>query len=515
MWLPLTVIRFAFGLPLKAIMICMRVFRKLALVTALMSLLVLALAQSSSDTVGPIASALREREFDKALQLLHTALLKFPQSAQLWTLQGIAYSGAEREKEALVSFRNALKISPDYLPALEGAAQLEYKAASGAAIPLLQHVLQLRPNDPTSHAMLAVLYGKHGDCASAVQHFELSGSLLESQPGALQRYGACLARLKQLDKAIAVFKRILALDSANRDTRHHLATVQLMAKRPEDAIESLAPLLQEKDPDSKTLQLAASAYEASGDTPQAVALLRRAIISDPRNVALYLDFASISMDHQSFPAGIAMINSGLHLQPKVAELYLARGVLYVQMAQYDQAEADFDKANALDPRQAIGSAALGLEAVQKSSPDEALATVRSKLAKTPNDAYLLFLQAEILNQKGVSTRSAEFQTALRSAKKAVFLQPGLGAAHDLLAKLYLQAGQNREAIEESRKSLSIDPKDQTAVYHLIQALRKTSDKTELPELLRRLAELRREATKQEEQRNRYKLIEGNAPQTQE
>jgi hypothetical protein len=30
-----------------------------------------------------------------------------------------------------------------------------------------------------------------------------------------------------------------------------------------------------------------------------------------------------------------------------------------------------------------------------------------------------------------------------------------------------------------------------------------------------LAELRREATKQEEQRNRYKLIEGNAPQTQE
>ena len=95
------------------------------------------------------------------------------------------------------------------------------------------------------------------------------------------------------------------------------------------------------------------------------------------------------------------------------------------------------------------------------------------------------------------------------------MQPGLGAAHDLLAKLYLQAGQNREAIEESRKSLSIDPKDQTAVYHLIQALRKTSNKTELPELLRRLAELRREATKQEEQRNRYKLIEGNAPQTQE
>jgi Flp pilus assembly protein TadD len=99
-----------------------------------------------------------------------------------------------------------------------------------------------------------------------------------------------------------------------------------------------------------------------------------------------------------------------------------------------------------------------------------------------------------------------------SAKRAVSLQPGLGAAHDLLAKLYLQAGQNSEAVDESRKALSIDPKDQTAVYHLIQALRKTGDKAELPELLKRLAELRREATKQEEQRNRYKLIEGDTPQ---
>jgi tetratricopeptide (TPR) repeat protein len=496
-------------------MICMRVFKKLALLAALISFLALALAQTSSDTIGPITSALREREFDKALQLLHTALLKSPQSSQLWTLQGIAYSGAEREKEALASFRNALKISPDYLPALEGAAQLEYKAGSPAAIPLLQHVLKLRPDDPTSHAMLAVLYGKNGDCTSSVQNFELSGSLLESQPGAVQQYGVCLVRLKQSDKAISVFKRLLALDSANHDTRHHLATVQLMAKHPKDAIETLAPLLQANDPDSKTLQLAASAYEADGDTPQAVGVLRRAIVSDPRNVSLYLDFASISMDHQSFPAGIAMINSGLNVQPDSAELYLARGVLYVQMAQYDQAEADFDKANALDPRQAIGSAALGLEAVQKSSPDEALVTVRSKLAKKPNDAYLLFLQAEILNQKGADTGSAEFLTALGSAKKAVSLQPGLGAAHDLLAKLYLQAGQNREAIEESRKALSIDPKDQTAVYHLIQALRKTGDKTELPELLQRLAELRREATKQEEQRNRYKLIEGDVPQNRE
>ena len=486
----------------------------LGLGAALLSFLPWAFAQSSGDKIGPITSALRAREFDKALQLLQPALQQSPKSAQLWTLQGIALSGEEHENEALASFRNALKIAPEYLPALEGAAQLEYKTGSVTAVPLLQHVLRLRPNDPTSHAMLAVLFCKRGDCATAVQHFEQSGSLLDSQPIALQRYGACLVRLKQLDKAIAVFSRLVILDSADGNARHYLSTVQLMAERPQDAVETLVPLLQAGDPNSRTLQLAASAYEASGDTPQAVGLLRQAIVSDPRNVDLYLDFANISLDHQSFQVGIAMLNSGLAAQPNAAPLYVARGVLYVQLAQYDQAEADFDQADALDPRHAIGSAALGLEAVQKNDPDQALATVRSKLARRPNDAYLLYLQADILNQKGPDVGSTEFQSALRSAKKAVFLQPGLAPAHNLLAKLFLQAGQNREAIAESRKALNINPKDQTAVYHLIQALRKTGEKTELPDLLKRLAQLRQEATRQEEQHNRYKLIEGSASPNQ-
>ena len=466
-------------------------------------------AQSNGDQVGAISAALRARDFNRALQLLQPALQQSPRSAQLWTLQGIAFSGEEHEKEALVSFRNALKISPQYLPALEGAAQLEYKAGSDEAIPLLQQLLRLHPSDPTSHAMLAVLFCKRGNCGAAVQHFELSGSLLDSQPDALQQYGACLVKIKQFDKAISVFGKLLSLDSAHGDARNYLATVQLLAEHPKDAIETLAPILQSGAANVRTLQLAASAYEASGETPQAVRLLREAIFADPRNVDLYLDFATVSMDHQSFQAGIAMINSGLALQPNVAALYVARGILYVQLAQYDQAEADFEKADALDPQRAIGSAALGLEAVQKNDPDQALATVRSKLQKKPNDAYLLFLQADILTQKGADAGSVEFQEALRSAKRAVSLQPDLGSAHNLLAKLYLQIGKNGEAIEESRKALNINPKDQTAVYRLIQALRKTGDTTELPGLLKRLAELRQEATREEEQRNRYKLVEGN------
>jgi two-component SAPR family response regulator len=96
---------------------------------------------------------------------------------------------------------------------------------------------------------------------------------------------------------------------------------------------------------------------------------------------------------------------------------------------------------------------------------------------------------------------------MRSAKKAVELRPGLSPSRDVLAKLYLKSGQYAEAATQCRKALEIDPKDQTAVYHLIQALRKTDDKSEIPSLLKQLALLRQQATMDEHEQYRYKLVE--------
>jgi tetratricopeptide (TPR) repeat protein len=463
-------------------------------------------AQTGAQPADEIAAALRSRQYEKAVQLLQSPLQRSPRDPRLWTLRGMALSGEHHQSEALASFRHALAISPDYLPALEGAAQLEYERDGAESAALLQRVLRLLPNDPTTHAMLAVLAYKHNNCAAAVSNFDQSSSLLESQPLALQQYGDCLVRLKQYEKAIEVSQKLLSLHPDDPRDRVRVAALQLAAGHPKDAIETLQRLLQSQ-PDAAVLALAAEAYEANKDTLQAVQVLRQAIIHDPQNVDLYLQFANISFVHQSFQVGIDMINAGLTVQPRAAPLYLARGILYVQIADYDHAEADFEKANELDPHLTLTETAQGMVAEQTKDLDKALAVVRAKLVKHPNNAMLLYIQADILSQKNPDSRSPEFRQAVASARKAASLQPGLVYPHDALAKLYLQAGQNQQAVDESTQALHHDPKDQVALYHLIVGLRKTGHKAELPDLLKRLAELRQEATKDEAERNRYKLIE--------
>jgi tetratricopeptide (TPR) repeat protein len=489
----------------------MMLTRTVCLVIGLLVCESLAYAQASDNPTAPISDALRAREFDKAVELSRAALKTSPNNPQLWTLQGIAFASKGDNKQALAAFQGALKISPNNIAALAGAAQIEYQAGSPNAIPLLKKLLQVRPEDSTGNAMLAVLEYREGDCTAAVAHFERAGQLLDSQLDALHAYATCQVRLNRLEDAAATFKRAVALQPGNPRELHILASIELMAHKPQDALATLRPLLAAKDPDSNTLQLGSRAYEDAGDTPQAVSLLRQALLLNPRNTSLYLDFATICFAHESFQVGIDILTEGISLQKDADELYVARGVLFVQLAQYDKAEADFARAYELNPKQSLSTAAQGLAAVQANDLDNALISVQEKLKRKPNDPLLLYLQADVLSQKGAEPGTPEFQLALRSAKRAVALQPSLAASRSVLAKLYMQTGQYQEAIAQCRQALVSDPKDQTAVYRLIQALRKTGQKKEIPELLQRLAKLREQATKEERERYRYKLYVGDIP----
>lgn len=479
---------------------------KLRFIAFPLLLLCVASAQTRQDR---IAAALRDQQFGSALSMLREALRESPFNAQLWTMQGVAYQGQGNTEQALSSFRHAIQLAPDNIPALQKAAQLEFDAESPDGIPLLEHLLRLHPDDLTSHGMLAVLQYQKGDCAQATVHFQRAAALFEAKAPALHAWGTCLVRLRLYDMAEEIFQKSLALDPSDRRERHILASVQMMAHHPDPALATLEPLLTAKQ-DALTLELASSAYEDLHDTEKAVETLRQAILLDSRDVSLYVDFAALSATHQSFQVGIDVINDGINLQPNAAPLYFARGVLYVQLAEYQRAQADFDKAYELDPNQSLSVAAQGLAMAQRSDLPQALSGVEEKLAHHPDDPVLLYVQADILTQEGAEPGSPEFQKAMRAAKRAVALRPALGPAHSVLAKLYLQSGQFADAAEQCRKALEIDPKDQTALYHLIQAMRRNDPDHEIPALLKKLASLRAQAVQQERQQYRFKLVEGGA-----
>ncbi len=464
-------------------------------------------SRATPATVASIESAIRNHNYTEALSIADSALQTDPRDFRVWTLKGIALSLKGETPAALEAFQSAAALSPDYPPALQGEAQLLSQTGDKRAIGVLQKIVKISPGDQTAHEMLAVAQAKHENCNAALSQFQIVDKAVESHPESLEWYGYCLMREKQFTEAATKFELLSKLLPDKPYPRYDLALMQTLANKNEAAIQTLQPLLAEQVVDPDVLSLASQAYEASGDTPNAVSSLRRAILLQPDNADFYVQFGGLCLSHDSFEVGLDMINAGIKRVPNNARLYIVRGLLYAQLAEYDKADQDFVTAEQLNPAQVTGSYALALTEIQAGHAEDALAEIRKKLIDHPNDASLHYALARILIEQGAKVGSAPFRQAIDSALLAVRLKPDFTPARDLLASIYLKSGQNTLAIEQCRRALQTDPMDQSALYHLIMASHNSGQKAEIDALVQRLLLLQHGDGAEQESRTRYKLVE--------
>ncbi|MGC2403842.1 MAG: tetratricopeptide repeat protein [Acidobacteriaceae bacterium] len=465
-------------------------------------------AQGRQESGSSIEELIRAHDYTQALHAIESGLRESPADVRLLTLEGIVLSLQGSRPEALAAFDKALKLSPKNRAALRGEAEILYEAQDQRALPVLKQILSVDPKDQTANEMLAIVEVKQGDCRAANEHFLLSEPAPDSHPDSLKAYGYCLMQEKEPGAAVSVFERLAAIFPADSYPKYDLAVALLEARRNDEALKVLQPLLAANPSDPDILSLASEAYEAQGDTPKAVDLLRRAIVLNPAVPGYYVAFAAICLDHDSYDVGIDMINAGLAHIPDDPTLFLSRGLLYAQLAQFDKAEADFNHADQLDSKQSVSAYFNDLAEISKNNPEKALSDVRSQLKSHPDSASLHYLLAKLLRDQGGPT-----DEAIQAAREALKLKPNMVEARNLLAGIYIDSGKYDLATDQCRLALKDSPSDQTAMFHLIIALRHSgaSAQNEVPGLVKQLSELKQSSRQLETERKTFKLVEQQSP----
>ena len=308
----------------------------LKLVVCLGCVAVGACAVQPDDPIAQIKGLLRNGNAAEADRRCDLALRLFPRSAALWTLKGLASDSLHKTGQALKAYYSALEIDREYLPALEGAAQDEFRKRSQKAVPLLERAEKVRPADSTIQAMLGTLAYQRHDCRKAVVYFERIPPVPEWSIGTLQEYGTCLGRLEDWKRATTVFSSALDREPTNDEARYNLAVAEFQTGQYSSVVETLNPLLQRDPPDPESLGLAAEACESLFDTPRAVDLLKKGIAAYPENPEFYVAFANLSLTHNSFQVGVDVVNAGIARLPREASLHFARGILFLEMGEYDE-----------------------------------------------------------------------------------------------------------------------------------------------------------------------------------
>ncbi len=202
-------------------------------------------------------------------------------------------------------------------------------------------------------------------------------------------------------------------------------------------------------PDTSPLMAAAQLRIANdlddlGRTDEAVASLDHLIASDPKNYDALYTRGNILRAHERWAEAADSYTRALARIPSPGKehwtVYYFRGIAYERSDQWPKAEADFQKALALQADQPAVLNYLGYSWIEKGmNLDKALAMVKKAVDLRPNDGYIVDSLGWAYYHLGNYAEAAKY------LERAVELRPEDATINDHLGDAYWRVGRKLEA----------------------------------------------------------------------
>jgi len=299
-----------------------------------------------------LASALVEsEEWTDAEQTLLETLKAFPASGRAHYLLGLTYQRQGNRPDALRELQAALAQKPllgaNTIYRMVGTLFQDEQDLDAAAKAFIARV-DLVPNDPEAHRDLGHIYFLLGDDVRARAEFEVALLINPSDPEAYTSLGQVHLRQGRYKDAADASRRALELDPAHREARYvHATSLIRLGSADEGAAEmQVFQRLQAEDGEARArtfelgrLRREASVSRASGDLANAIELLRRALVYEPRSATSHLDLGVALLDNGQAAEAIERLTTALALNaPFDVHRHLAKA--YAALGQKDDSQRE-------------------------------------------------------------------------------------------------------------------------------------------------------------------------------
>jgi tetratricopeptide (TPR) repeat protein len=153
------------------------------------------------------------KRLDDAIEQYQRAAAGRPDDPQLWSDYGVTWSQLGDEDKAAGCFRKALKIDPNFAPALRNAAiNASERGDSQAALDLYTRSLKLDDENANAWYGRGVALFRLGCEDDAIEAFERCVAIDPNDVEAWKDLGTCFARKQSTKRAVAAWKKVMELD---------------------------------------------------------------------------------------------------------------------------------------------------------------------------------------------------------------------------------------------------------------------------------------------------------------
>ena len=180
---------------------------------------------------------LQEKRVDEAIVYFKKALAIYPSYAEAHNNLGIALVQEGDVDEAITNYETSLEFKPDFLDAHYnlGVALLQ-KGRLDEAMPHFQKVLELNPDYADADYNLGVIFLQKQQPDDAIRYFQKTLAIQPDYAEAEHGLGLACVQKGQLDEAIAHFRKTIEMNPDHAQAHNNLGRALLQEGRVDEAI---------------------------------------------------------------------------------------------------------------------------------------------------------------------------------------------------------------------------------------------------------------------------------------
>jgi len=423
----------------------------------------------------------------EAMAVVEGVLAKSPDLVEGWQLKGDIAGIMAQPENAIVAYRKALELRPDFLAAhtrITGILVQQGKTQEANA--QVDAMKKIAPKHPQTLYLQALLAFREKNYIAAREAIQLHlRAVPDSLPGLVLDANIAF-HLGAYAQAETSLLKALQQAPKERLARMILVNTYLRSRQPTKALDALRPLLQgDGENNADVLALAGEVYMQNGNTTEAERVFAKAAALDPKDsnkrTSLALTHISTGESERGFKeleeaaAADAGIRADLALiaahtrqrkwdaalkaiddlekkQPDKPLPHNLRGAVYAGKGDTAAARKSFERALQLEPTDFAAAASLARLDLADKKPDDARKRFESVIAKDPKNARALLALAELRAQGGGTTDEV---AALIS--KAVTADPTNVTPRLVLVNFYLRAKEPKKAVAAAQDALAAIP----------------------------------------------------------
>jgi tetratricopeptide (TPR) repeat protein len=352
---------------------------------------------------------------------------KSPNKARPYSNLGVAQKLQNKTDEAVLNFRKALQLDPDFDSAHDNLGIiLDDQGKTEEAIGHFRRAIEINPKFVKAHNNLGVALIKQDQPNEAVEHFLQA---LQIQPDfALSYSNLGLAYVKQgkIDEAVAAYLKALQLNPKLAETEFNLGDALLV----------------------------------QGKTEQAMVHLKKAVQLDPDHAGAHNNLGSQYLNQGRLEDALAHLTRALMINPDLAEAHNNIGIIKTQQGDLDAAITHFQDAVRIKPEFQLAQSNLQRALAIRDSISMEAESIQNALKSKPDDPKLHYQLGNFYLGKGALTKAiAEFESALA-------LRPEFLAAQNNLALAYAADRRYDQALTAFKKLIELDPANAGAYYNI-------------------------------------------------